>query len=326
MTFTIRLRNIVSALVCSIAAVAVQADDPGLSFHRADDRIVILNGKHAVSEYVFADPSVPRPYLVNVKTLDGIQVTRNHPVQAGDDQDHPHHTGIFFTFGDLNGIDFWHLKGRVIHERFSYGPAIEDGGVVIASDTRYETLDGSKVLATESATLVAQRTAAGVLYRFRHELTPKEEPLRIGSKEEGGLAVRVATPIAISSNAGGRMIDADGRSGGAAIWGQQTNWVDYSGTIRGRHVGVLIVPHVRNFSRCWWHARDYGLLAGNPFGPLNEKGRVKVVPRDETLTLVYDVLIHSSATVDTFDVSAAAATLIAVQNETRLEDSPGDSQ
>lgn len=320
MTFTSPLQRLLSTLLFSVVTTAALANEPGLSFHKAEDRVVILNGKHAVSEYVFADPAVPRPYLVNIKTLDGIQVTRNHPAQPGDDQDHPHHTGIFFTFGDLNGIDFWHLKGRVVHERFTHGPTVADGGVLIASSTRYETLDGSKVFATESTTLVAHRTASGILYRFHHELTPKGEPLRIGSKEEGGLAVRVATPIAITSNAGGRMIDADGRSGGKAIWGQQTGWVDYSGTIRGRHVGVLVVPHVRNFARCWWHARDYGLLAGNPFGPLNEKGRAKVIKPGETLTLKYDVLIHSSAAADSFDVTEAAATLLAVQKQTSRDD------
>ena len=306
-------RGLAVAFLLATASSASSADEPGLSFHKADDRIVILNGKHEVSEYVFADRAVARPYLVNVKTLDGIQVTRNHPVQPGDDQDHPHHTGVFFTFGDLNGIDFWHLKGRVIHERFTQGPVIKNGGVVIGSETRYETLDGRKVVATESTTLIAHRTAAGVLYRFQNELTPRDEPLRIGSKEEGGLAVRVATPIAITSNAGGRMIDADSRSGGKGIWGQQTDWVDYSGTIRGRHVGMLVVPHRQNFSRCWWHARDYGLLAGNPFGPLNEKGKVKVVRPGETLSLRYDVLVHSSANAESFNLKETAATILDAQ-------------
>ncbi len=315
MTNRTALTILLSVALSNATPNRASAELPGLSFLKADDRIVILDGKHAVSEYVFADPAVPRPYLVNVKTLDGIQISRNHPVQAGDDQDHPHHTGIFFTFGDLNGIDFWHLKGRVIHERFSYGPLVEDGGVVIGSETRYETLDGSQVFATESATVVVHRTAEGILYRFQHELAPRDEPLRIGSKEEGGLAVRVATPIAITSNAGGRMIDADGRSGGKAIWGQQTDWVDYSGTIRGRHVGVLVVPHTKNFSRCWWHARDYGLLAANPFGPLNEKGKVKVVKPGETLSLRYDVLVHSSANAESFNLTEAAETIRKAQSQ-----------
>ena len=308
-----RLRSLLTASLFSVVGTALHAEEPGLSFHKTKDRVVILNGKHAVSEYVFADPAVPRPYLINIKTLDGIQVTRNHPAQPGDDQDHPHHTGIFFTFGDLNGIDFWHLKGSVVHERFNYGPAADDEGVVIASDTRYETLDGSRVLATESTTLVAHRTVEGILYRFHHELTPKDEPLRIGSKEEGGLAVRVATPIAITSNAGGRMIDADGRSGGKAIWGQQTDWVDYSGTIRGRHVGVLIIPHRQNFARCWWHARDYGLLAGHPFGPLNKKGQVTVIKPGEELNLRYDVLVHSSPTAESFNLTEIATTILDAQ-------------
>lgn len=306
-------QGLVATLLLAAATSASLADEPGLSFHKADDRIVILNGKHSVSEYVFADPAVPRPYLVNVKTLDGIQVTRNHPVQAGDDQDHPHHTGVFFTFGDLNGIDFWHLKGRVVHERFDVEPRTVKGAVGFAIENRYESLDGNTVYATERAVLEARLTDDGILYNFHNQITPRDEPLRIGSKEEGGLAVRVATPLAVSSNAGGQMVDADGGSGGKAIWGQQTDWVDYSGPINNRHVGVLIVPHKRNFSRCWWHARDYGLLAANPFGPLNQKGQRHLVHRGSPLVLRYDVLIHSSTNAEEFQLSAAAGRIIDAQ-------------
>ena len=313
MTLTSRLLRFLTASLLSVAAFAAQADDSGLSFHKADDRIIILNGKHAVSEYVFADPDVPRPYLINIRTTDGIQVTRNHPVQAGDDQDHPHHTGIFFTFGDLNGIDFWHLKGRVVHERFDVEPRTVKGAVGFAIENRYESLDGNTVYATERAVLAARLTDDGILYNFHNLITPVDNGLIVGSKEEGGLAVRVATPIAVSSNAGGRMVDADGRSGGDAIWGQQTDWVDYSGTINGRHVGVLIVPHKRNFARCWWHARDYGLLAANPFGPLNDKRQRHIIHHGHTRVLRYDVLIHSSANAEDFDLSATADRIIDAQ-------------
>lgn len=296
---------------CATAAVtAGQTETGGLSFHRAKDRITLLHGKHAISEYVFSDPAVPRPYLTGVRTADGIQVTRNHPVQPGDDQDHPHHTGIFFTFGDLNGIDFWHLKGRVVHSRFVTQPSADGGIVRFATENRYETLDGSTVLAGEQVTVTASMTDDGILYRFEHALQPRDDELRIGSKEEGGLAVRVATPLAITSQAGGRMIDADGRSGGGNIWGRQTDWVDYSGRVRGRHVGVLVVPDRRNFSRCWWHARDYGLLAANPFGPLNAPDRIHRVRRGDTLTLRYHVLIHSSDPSDTSHVREAASRLL----------------
>jgi hypothetical protein len=308
-----QVRSLLIVVLCSISATIALATEPGLAFNKTDDRIVILNGGQTLSEYVFADPVVPRPYLINVKTLDGIQVTRNHPVQSGDDHDHPHHTGIFFTFGDLNGIDFWHLKGRVVHERFAVEPRTVKGAVGFAVENRYESLDGSVVFASERAVLEARLTDDGILYNFHNLITPHEKGLIVGSKEEGGLAVRVATPIAISSNSGGRMVDADGRSGGAAIWGQQTDWVDYSGTINDRYVGILIVPHKRNFSRCWWHARDYGLLAGNPFGPLNQKGQRHLIHRGHTLVLRYDVLIHSSPASEAFHLSDAAGRVLAAQ-------------
>jgi hypothetical protein len=53
------------------------------------------------------------------------------------------------------------------------------------------------------------------------------------------------------------------------------------------------MAHPGNFSRCWWHARDYGLMAGNPFGPLNQKGLRKVIKPGTALHLRYAAVIHS---------------------------------
>lgn len=293
-------------LCFSADTVSVQAAD-AFSFEKQPDRISIKVGDTTVSEYVFAGTDVLRPFLIDVKTIDGIQVTRNHPPQEGDDLDHPHHTGVFFTFGDLNGVDFWHLKGKVVHDRFVVEPRVSDKGIGFATENRYLSLDGKSHYANERRAIYVTLTDHGVEYSFHHLISAAPDGyIRIGSKEEGGLAVRVATPIAISSEAGGRMIDADGRSGGGKIWGQQTDWVDYSGTIDGRHVGILIVPHKKNFARSWWHARDYGLLAANPFGPLNKKGQRYLIRPGETLVLRYHLLVHSSQSADDLDLSAAA--------------------
>lgn len=302
-----RISRSVGLFVLLTSAAAFAGDD--LSFEKQPDRISINVGNTTVSEYVFADPDVPRPYLVNVKTIDGIQVTRNHPPQAGDDQDHPHHTGIFFTFGDLNGIDFWHLKGKVVHQRFAVEPRQSDSAIGFATENRYLSLDGRTHYANERSAVYVSLTDHGIEYSIHQLISAADTPLKIGSKEEGGLAVRVATPIAVSSNSGGRILDANGRSGGKSIWGQQSDWVDYSGTINGRHVGMLVVPHRRNFARCWWHARDYGLLGANPFGPLNKKGQAYVVRPGETLVLRYHVLVHSSKSAEGFDQQDAASAI-----------------
>src|SRR5262249_17256350 len=51
------------------------------------------------------------------------------------------------------------------------------------------------------------------------------------------------------------------------VWGKRAKWVDASGEIEGRKLGVAIFDHPGNPRHpTWWHARDYGLFAANPFG------------------------------------------------------------
>ena len=79
-----------------------------VSFEKRLDGVDIFVGDLHVAEYVHSDAAnssstptrtgVGRPFISNVQTLDGIQVTRNYPVKQGDQNDHPHHQGIFHTF------------------------------------------------------------------------------------------------------------------------------------------------------------------------------------------------------------------------------------
>ncbi|MDA1017730.1 MAG: PmoA family protein [Planctomycetota bacterium] len=290
---------------CACATQA-SAADPVVGFQQEPGRIAIKVGDRVLAKYVYDDAKVPRPYFTDVREQHGIQVTRNHPPQAGDDRDHPHHTGIFFTFGDLNGVDFWHLKGSCIHERFINKPTGGAGVGTFTVANKYLSPDGKQVFLTETARYVIRATAHGEVIEFDHTLTAADVSARFGSKEEGGLAVRMATPIAISSGMGGRMIDSEGRSGGKAIWGKQAAWVDYSGTIDGKSVGMTVIPHPLNFTQCWYHARDYGLLAANPFGPLNNAKAGTVLKRGESLRLRYGVLVHGHEKPDGHDPKLAA--------------------
>ena len=52
-----------------------------------------------------------------------------------------------------------------------------------------------------------------------------------------------------------------------SIWGKNAKWVYYWGKIDGKEVGVGIFDHPTNPRHpTTWHARDYGLVAANPFG------------------------------------------------------------
>ena len=61
---------------------------------------------------------------------------------------------------------------------------------------------------------------------------------------------------------------------------------------------MTIFCHPENFRPSWFHARDYGLLAANPFGRAafnkGEPSKVVVKP-GESLRLRYGMLVHAGA-------------------------------
>ena len=85
---------------------------------QSDDRIdVTVDGKPFTSylygkqlRYESNGPQATgKPILYPIYSSSGIMVNRGFPLTRteGETTDHPHHSGLFFTYGDLNGYDFW---------------------------------------------------------------------------------------------------------------------------------------------------------------------------------------------------------------------------
>jgi len=91
------------------------------------------------------------------------------------------------------------------------------------------------------------------------------------------------------------------------VRGTRAAWCDYGGPIDGRRAGLVLMPHPENFRRSWYHARDYGFIAANPFGRNaltgGEKSRVDVAPGGN-LRQRFGVLIYSEAEGEAFDRNA----------------------
>src|SRR5262249_18115193 len=86
-----------------------------------------------------------------------------------------------------------------------------------------------------------------------------------GDTKEGAFAIRLVEPF--TARKGGKMVNAEGKPGMAEVWGKRSNWVDYTATLDGEPLGVAIFDQPSNPRHpTYWHARDYGLFALNPFG------------------------------------------------------------
>ena len=82
------------------------------------------------------------------------------------------------------------------------------------------------------------------------------------------------------------------------VWGKRAKWVDYWANIDGHQVGIAFFDHPSNPRHpTWWHARDYGLVAANPFGAKAfDKTVVRsgdfTIPNGESATFRYRFVFH----------------------------------
>jgi len=235
----------------------------GFAFESRDGAIAISYGGQRVADYVYRDERIPRPYFANLCAPGGTQVTRNHPPVAGQDPtDHDVlHPGVWLAFADVSGQDSWRNLAAIKHELFTDPPAVREGRLTFATESRMQTTN-SLALCTLLSRITLSARPAGYLLIWEATFVATEQDIAFGDQEEMGLGVRVATPI-IEKN-GGRIITSTGEKTAKATWGKSFDWCDYSGVIADRRAGVTLMPDPANFRPSWFHNRDYGLM-----GPLN---------------------------------------------------------
>ena len=249
------------------------------------------------TRYCYGD--APKPYCYPVIGPTGAPVTRAYPMAnvPGEPRDHPHQRSFWFTFGEVNGIDFWAEgpgKGKQVHrdlEATAEGPVL---GLVRALND-WVGPEGKKVC-EDVRELRVHRVPSSRLFDFDITLRATEGPVEFGDTKEGMLGFRMATSMQVAGGQG-HIVNAAGQRDGDT-WGKAADWCDYTGPVNGETVGIAVFDHSRNLRHpTYWHVRDYGLFAANPFGlkdfikDQTGAGRY-TIPKGETLTLRYRVFIH----------------------------------
>jgi hypothetical protein len=301
---------------CFLIFTTLQAEEgkPGESmvrFVEEQGSVRVRIGEQEVAKYVYNDPAVGRPYWCDVRTMSGIPVTRNHPPVKGVDlDDHVGlHTGIWVSFGDLSGNDYWRLKAKTRHEKFAVSPREGEKESRFVVVNHYLSSDGSEAIASEiNEFRIVVLSDDDYLLDWKSRFEPVNESIYFGDQEEMGLGIRVAKPLVVDSKQGGRMLDSEGRLNGKAIWGKTASWCDYAGPSDGKWVGLTVLASADNFRPCWCHARDYGFLALNPFGrkafTQGEVSKVEV-KKGEQLQLRYGILVHKEDNEKEFRIDEA---------------------
>lgn len=267
-----------------------------------DDGILVKFGEEVVTKVHYK--AEPKPYLYPLYAPGEIPVTRSWPQAEGEgeERDHPHHTSFWFAHGNVNGTDFWHpqaqnggiqewtgrlkevlLRGKRIRLRYDYV---------------WKTKAGEELLAERRTILIGSEEDHRWIDLTFH-MTALADEVTFEDTKEGTFALRLRPELRLRGKvATGKAQNAEGVTG-KDVWGKRAAWVHYSGTIAEKAVGVAMFEHPDNFRHpTWWHARDYGLVAANPFGihdfERKEAGAGNhVLKKGEVLELKYRVWLHT---------------------------------
>jgi hypothetical protein len=139
-----------------------------------------------------------------------------------------------------------------------------NGSPVLKAVMNWNGPDGKTILRENRVMTFISKPALRVI-DFDIILTAPEKVV-FGDTKEGAFAIRLADALA-EKNGTGKMVNAEGAEGMKNVWGKRSNWVDYFGTLEGEQLGVAIFDHPSNpHHPTYWHSRDYGLFALDPFG------------------------------------------------------------
>lgn len=301
-----RLVSLWMLLVVSSASLAmwgVEVRAAEYSVERQEHGVTVKLDGELFTEYLI--DKGPKPILWPIIGPTRKPITRAYPMERikGERMDHPHHRSLWFTHGDVNGIDFWSesgKNGKIVHRDFVEVSGGPEAKIVTTND--WVDRDGKKVC-EDTRTLKFHQVGDLRAIDFDITIRAGDEAVTFGDTKEGAFGIRVPTTLDVDSRPGGKIVNSNGDLDGDA-WAKRAAWVDYQGPLEGEEVGIAILNHPSSFRfPTHWHVRTYGLFAANPFGVHDfepnsgASGAHKLEP-GESMTLRYRVLFHKGTEQD----------------------------
>lgn len=245
------------------------------------------------------------PYLYPLTSPSGANVLRHWPMENDaptEDTDHPHHRGVWLSHGNVNGYDFWGGSGGKKDAVIRTDKVETEKNETTATITTSLTWlgDGKELLREKRYHTFSRPTPETLVIDIHSTLTAVADKVTFGDTKEGTFAIRTDRTLRVKGKEAKATLTNSNGETNLDAWGKRAKWVAYSGPDElGKPVVVAIIDNAKSFRHpTHWHARDYGLLAANPFGIHDfEKKKDKtlgnhVLEKDEVLFLIYQVVIH----------------------------------
>jgi len=270
-----------------------------------------------------------KPILYPINTAFDTVITRGFPIEprAGESVDHPHQTGLWLNYGEVNGIDFWNTSiyrtpeelkhmGAIVHRRIvSTKSGIAKGELRVEAD--WAMPNGKAVLREETKYIFHAGVDSRMIDRIT-KLTALDQKVDFKDSKEGMFGLRVRReleqpaiePILLTdangnlstkklldnTNVSGEFRSSEGKTGDA-VWGTRAKWALLAGHVGDEAITIAIFDNPANVGfPAYWMARGYGLFAINPLGQQayeNKEPLNFTLDRGRSVKFRYRVLITS---------------------------------
>jgi len=343
---SILLLSAVILLSCGTRSTKQDQKVKGLNIsfvsNEADKKIDVMVDGKLFTTYRWPD-NVCKPVLYPVLTSNGTTITRGFPIapRPGERSDHPHQIGMWLTYGNVDGLDFWGNGSKGLGTRNANGGVIKHlkvdnlsggncEGSMITSESWVDTT-GIELLSEKTEYHFIAEGTIRIIDRIT-TLTASGKDVSMPDTKEGMFGIRVARQLELPSKEDVALTDAQGNvtkvkamtnegdSGnylssegvtGDAVWGARAKWMDLYGSIGDEKISLVICDHPKNQSYpTYWHSRGYGLFAANPLGVKDfTQGKEELnfsIPAGKSITFRYRVIITSGAHLTDSEINAYA--------------------
>ena len=287
-----------ASLTVLSAAASLPAQRVEIIRRDAERRVDVIVAGKPFTSYIYPT-TIKKPVLYPLRTASGTLVTRGYPLdpRPGERVDHPHQVGLWFSYGDVNSLDFWNNSdaikakdapkmGTTIHRSIKKVESGDGrGSLEVTSD--WATHDGKALMREDTRFVFYAGNGRRAVDRIT-TLTALTDTVRLTDNKEGVIGMRVArgleqpsTTAEVFTDASGKatsvpVLDNTGVTGkyrssegleGDSVWGTRARWTMLTGVVQNEPVTLAILDHPSNVGfPTYWHARGYGLFAANPLG------------------------------------------------------------
>lgn len=277
------------------SCIALSKGNVEFKSNESENKVDVYIDGTLFTSYVYSN-DLKKPVLYPIFTPSGKFVTRGYPIDPRpfESVDHPHHIGLWFNFGDVNGVDFWNNSPAVKPaDQSKYGTIKLEKllslnnktGELIAS-SNWEDSSGNVLLNEETIFKFSGEQNLRVIERTT-KLTALEE-VTFSETKEGMLGLRIDrafeepsskpmklldkngvendNPVLNNEGVNGVYRNADGLTGGD-VWSTRTPWVALRASKDNEIITLVIIDNKENENYPGWsHARGYGLFGINNLG------------------------------------------------------------